>query len=332
MEDFFQELEKDITNVGTDKVWKRTVGGKQVWFSPIPYDAQIQLNETLAREDLGNHAIQETKRLTLSHSIVGFGKFDLREYRDQYVFEVPDKKKKGAKVKVNLQKYVYHKIQKWDSDFTDVVFNVLADCLETNKKDTLKDVKFENLKEPIEELAEFEAKVHELRDQLNLPPLVEKGSERNTEEEASEAEEEASEAEDNSGPFDPFEAVENPEEAARNISVNMPSPESEPESPPVAQPSQPADRPAPVKSVPIPRPPVNSPEVSPIQRELQKRASKIGNTLDTAYVAQPSVNALVEKDKVQGVVEEPKANQPPVAPPKIDPPLGNKNPRFSPRK
>jgi len=330
MEDFLQELERDITNVGVDRVWKKNIGDKILWFSPIPYDAQIQMNETLAREDLGNHAIQETKRLTLSHSIVGFGKYDLREYRDQYVFEIPDKKKKGQKVKVNLQKYVYHKIEKWDSDFTDVAFSILADCLETHKKETLKDVKFENTKEPIEELAEAEARVHELRDQLDMPPLIEKGSKSESEEEASDAKEEASESEDGSVPFDPFEAVENPEEAAKNISVNMPSPEPQPES----QPERPANKPVPteepVRSVPIPQPP--SPELSPIQRELQKRSSKIGNTPDTAYLAQPSVNALVQKDKDQGVVEEQKFNQPPVNPPRIDPPLANKNPRFSSRK
>ena len=186
-------------------------------------------------------------------------------------------------------------------------------------------------------MAEFESRVHELRDQMGMAPLVEKGSEQSDQEEPSEDQEEPSEDEDSSAPFDPFEAVENPEEEAGDISVSMPEMKSEPE-PEKAKPAV-----EPVKSVPIPELP---PEVSPIQREMDRRSnslpkplpkgridpSKIGNTLETAHVAHPSVQELVNQDKSQGVVEESKINQPPVSPPKIDPPMGNKNPRFAPRR
>lgn len=339
MEDFLEKLDADISNIGTNKIWKKKIGDKILWLSPIPYTAQLQLNDALASDDLGNNAIFETKRLTLSHSIVGFGEHDLRKYKDQNIFEIPQRGK-TEKVKVNLQKYVHHKIGEWDSEFLDVAFQILADCLESNKKETLKDVEFENLKEPIEELAEFESKVHELRDQLGMPPLVEAGKdskedlekepEEAAQEEPSEAQEEPSEAQDNSVPLDPFEAIENPEEAAKNISVPAPQPQgsSQPQS------AQSAQRSEPVRSVPIPKPP--PPELSPIEREIQRRniknKVKTGNTPETAHVAQPSVDQLVKQDQAQGVVEESKANKPPVSPPRIDPPTGNKNPRFAPRR
>jgi hypothetical protein len=173
--DFIEELEKAVTNAGSDKVWKRTVGDIELWFSPMSFVGQEKTNETMGRDDLGVNVVYESKRVTLSHSIVGIGKLDFRPWRNgTAVFPIVNKE--GKTVKVPLEKYLYEKMTSWGGQFVDDVFSVYADLIESHQKDNLKDIRFENAKDPKMELLELEARASELRRQLNMPPLVEEGS------------------------------------------------------------------------------------------------------------------------------------------------------------
>lgn len=166
---FLAELEAAVTNVGTDVVWKRQVADRIVWLSPLSYTDQLKVQDTLVNEDLGSNAVQEAKRLTLSHAIVGFDALDLRPHRGSMF---PGTDKAGKRLQVTMDKYVYQKIQGWSSDFVDLVFEVFADQMESFKNDLRKDVKFENAKDPYVELAELEERARVLRTELGLPQLA----------------------------------------------------------------------------------------------------------------------------------------------------------------
>ena len=332
-EAFFQELDAHITNVGTDKCWKRKVGDLEIWFSPIPYTAQLKANETIANEDLGTGAVQETKRVALSHSIVGFDQFDLRKYRDAgpvFPMNVMEKDARGKvsqkSVRVDLPKYIYVKIAGWDSELVDIAFQIFADLMESNKKDSMREVRFENAKDPVDELAEMEARASELRDQLKLPQMVEAPEDEEDEEEpargpAAASREDLEEDEPldvpnvppvPAAPFDPFQPV------SQSASVPDPVPD-------------------PVRSVPVPEPDGRRP--SPIEMELQRRGAvqptphapplldgRPGaptSSPDRPYAATPSVDV--------GIIEQP-GERKVVDPPKIDrKTVGqSRNPRFSP--
>lgn len=173
--DFIEELEKAVTNAGSDQVWKRTVGDVVLWFSPMTFVGQEKTNETLGRDDLGVNVVYESKRVTLSNSIVGIGNLDFRSWRaGQAVFPIINKE--GKNVKVPLEKYLYEKMATWGGQYVDDVFSVYADLIESHQKENLKEIRFENAKDPKLELLELEARAAELRKQLNMPPLVEVGS------------------------------------------------------------------------------------------------------------------------------------------------------------
>lgn len=185
--DFLRELDAHVTNVGTDECWKRPIGGRVIWFAPIPFDSQAKINETLANEDLGAAALAEAKKVTLSFSIVGIDEIDLREYKNVgEVFPVYDVRLK-KEVKVTLDRYLAIKIQKWGAEFVDQAFDVFADLMVSHKNMNLKDIKFENAKDPHEELAELEMRAGELRERLGMPHLVEAGSEEATAERVGES-------------------------------------------------------------------------------------------------------------------------------------------------
>lgn len=337
-ESFFQELDAHITNVGTDKCWKRRIGGVNVWFSPIPYEGQLQANEALASlsklaetgesdDGSGMDAIQETKRITLSHAIVGFDNFDLRKFRFAGPC-IPVLQSVGGKekqVKVELHKYIRAKIAGWGSDFVDTAFDVFADLMETHKRDIVKDIKFENLKDPKEELAELEMKAAQIRDQLNLPPMVEAeplGSERSSAElevddreasrEIEESHPEAQQAED----FNPFKPVEPETDAAPPVEEETVFPER--------------PLPPPVQTVPVPVP-GRMEGASPIQRELVSRSQARpaqtvvvpSGTPDDPHSAIPSVpNDVLERPAEKKVVQPPRIDSRPAA--------QSRNPRFAP--
>lgn len=342
---FFQELDAHITNVGTNKCWKRKVGDLEIWFSPIPYTAQLKANETIANEDLGTGAVQETKRVALSHSIVGFDGFDLRKYRDAgpvFPMVITDRDGNGRKaqktVKVDLPKYIYTKIAGWDSELVDVAFQIFADLMESNKRDSMKEVRFENAKDPMDELAEVEARASELRDQLSLPQMVEAADGDGDEEEVPGGGRAAASRED----LEEDEPLDVP---------NVPPVEARPPQVQPAQKAGPAEQfdpfrtvpqqepdHDPVRSVPIPEP-VEGRRLSPIELELQKRGviqpghrsppsadDRPGaptSSPDRPYAATPSVDV--------GIIEQP-GERKVVSPPKIDQKIvgQSRNPRFSP--
>lgn len=356
---FFQELDAHITNAGTDKVWKKQVGHILVWFSPIPYTAQLKANQTILDEELGTSAVQETKRVALSHSIVGFDAFDLREFRNSGpVFPMTVMEGRTPKsVKVELHKYVYLKMAGWDSEMVDAAFEVFADLMESNKKEIVRDIKFENLKDPAEELMELEARAAELREGLNLPRMIEdseddpspkksRKSEEEHGEDYDEDDEPLDEDEDEGGddihPVKPIprKGFVSTSEERRKSEPNM---EMESDFNPFEKVEN-DPHPEPVRTVPVPQPQPR--RLSPIEEELARRGSNhVGHTVqrqpppvagsvlfaneeptstpDKPYEATPSVKMDVVEQRGERTV---------VDPPKID--RGHagqsRNPRFSP--
>jgi len=173
MEDFILELENNLSNVGAKKLWKRQVGATLLWLAPITLSGQERVNEVLSNSDsLGMNVVNETKRVTLAYAMVGINDLDLREYRDSTP-RFPHKGKDGKTFKVSLDKYLYFKMQDWSSQFIDDAFSIYADLLETDQKENLKGIKFENALSPTDELLELERRSSEIRQQLNMPLLVE---------------------------------------------------------------------------------------------------------------------------------------------------------------
>jgi len=169
--DFLSELDKTISNIGTDKTWERTIGGIRVLFSPISYEAQLKINETIQNSDLGSAILAESKRVTLSYAIVGIGEHDFHEYRDTPP-QFPVRDRSGNTKKVSLNDYLYSKMGKWDTQFLDDCFSVFADLMNSHVKENLKDIKFENLKDPLDEMNDLVIRVAEIREQLGLPHLI----------------------------------------------------------------------------------------------------------------------------------------------------------------
>lgn len=174
--DFFAKLDRVITGVGVDKVWKKTILGREVWFSPIDVTRQTKVMETIQNPELGTAAWEDAKRVSLAAAVVGIDDVDFRPARDAGpIFTIPGRD--GQPKKVDLSTYIYHKVAGWDSDFFDVAYDVFVDLMQTHRKNCRKDVTFENAKDPREELLEIEQRAAELRDRLGLPPLVEASSE-----------------------------------------------------------------------------------------------------------------------------------------------------------
>jgi hypothetical protein len=309
MDDFLAELEASFTNLGSNKHWKRQIGDVTLWFSPITMHGQTKVTELLNSADtMGMNVINETKRVTLSYSIVGINDLDLREYRDTTPrFPLPGKD--GKMTKVTLDRYLYHKMLNWSSQFVDDAFSVLTDLIETDQKENLKNIKFENAKNAETELAELEARASFLRQELGKPQLVEAKPEPEKTDEDLEIDETLATTEATSTKpvveveFDPFSKVDS---TFRNKpvvkSVEAPVPASPP---PVA---------TPVVTAP---PAISDPEELVFERQVK---DKHGNVIN-AYVPTPGVS--------NEVIEAPTS---PVRSgnPVVDPPVVNRNPRFSP--
>lgn len=173
MENIFEELERSFNRVGLERLWKRRVGGVTLWFSPISLSGQEKVSELLTNSAaIGSSLVYETKRMSLSHSIVGFNELDLRPYKDGSPC-VPSLGKDGKPTKITLDKFIYNKLGTWSAQLVDDAFAIYADILETHQKENLDGVVFENRKDPEVELKELEQKVAELREQLGKPQLVE---------------------------------------------------------------------------------------------------------------------------------------------------------------
>lgn len=184
-DDFLAELETTLSSISEDKMWKRTIGGVEIWFIPTPYDGSLKVNEVYADSTLGGNVVLESKRTTLSYSIVGFDNVDLRPYRGQFVF--PKKNPDGKVVKTSLTDYLYRKILSWPGLYVDDVFEVLADLMETYRRENLIAVEFENKKTPREELSELESRAAEIREELGMPQMVEAREFQRTEESENES-------------------------------------------------------------------------------------------------------------------------------------------------
>lgn len=317
--DFISELDKAISTVGTDKVWERTVGGVRFRLSPISYEASGKVNESIQAMESGTNSLMEAKRITLSHAITGINDYDLMPFRDAGpVF--PIKGRDGKPVKVVLDKYLYEKCFKWGEQLINDLFSVYSDLMETHQKENLKEIRFENAKNPVEELGELMARVFELREQLNLPRLVEEddGVERPrrrvpVQEPEAEADAEEPEpirptrrakevAEALDGDFDPFKkvATESPQPVRRVTRAVVP------EAPPPPAPPRPEDLDV---------------EVAVIERGAAPPNQPVASSPVT-----PHRPGFVSED----VIEERGDARPPVPPPAVDrPPSGNVNPRFA---
>lgn len=232
MEDgFLQDLDAHISNIGSDECWMRVIGGKTIWFSPIPFDGQTKVNEVLGNESLKTNVFSETKRVTLSYAIVGIDNIDLRPYRnDREIFPVMDARMK-KEVKVCLNKYMYVKLQAWGAEFIDIAFDVFADLMQTFRRVSMENCKLENVKDPMTELAEIESRAAELRRGLGLPALIEARSRRQDPDDLDEDIPESAREPEDAGDFNPFKTV--PEEIAAPEPVES------------------------IQSIPIPAPPQN---------------------------------------------------------------------------
>jgi hypothetical protein len=292
--DFLKELDDKFSNVGREVIWKKKIGEHTIWFSPPAQDDQMKINETMSDDSLGIHIFSEVKKRTLAYSIVGIDDLDLTQIK--VIGPVKDPKTKKP-VNVPIDKFIYVKVSEWGAQFVDDAFKVFADLMETHEKDNLKDITFENLKDPAVELAEAEARVDELRQQLgvNMPSEAEIAKAA-----AEELEEE--EAEEESG-FDPFKPPE--------VSVRPPQePEPEPEEP--------------VIPVPHIAPSTNVPEVN-------ERTSQISHVEKAApkIEGDPSNPQALPSSKSDEVIDKsaPKIKKEEI---KIDQVKGNRNPRFQP--
>jgi len=307
MGDFIDDLEKSMSGVGASTVWKKKFGDTVMWLSPITFRGQEAITELLGQADkVGINIINETKRMTLSHTIVGIGDTDLTAYRDgDPIF--PSVGRDGRPAKVQLDRYIHHKIMKWSSQLVDDIFNVLGDLMETHSKENLAEIKFENAKDPEQELRELEDRVAELRESLGKPQLVEKSSSTSSSVKAQE-EAPADHPEAQAGPsvlevpFDPFAAVA-AKEGARDRQVPAPK------------------QPAPAPAMTVEDGPTDPFETVEIASEREINIPGVGPV--KAYVATPSV---------PGEVVESRGEQSRVAPPIIDPVSDNRNPRFSQQK
>lgn len=333
--DFIEELEQAITHAGSDQVWKRQVGDKMLWFSPMTFVGQEKTNESLTNAELGVNVVFESKRVTLCHAIVGIGELDFRPWREgAAVF--PSVNKEGKKVKVRLEEYLYEKMKAWGGQYIDDVFRVYADLLESHQKDNLKEIRFENAKDPRLELMELEARAAELRNQIGMPPMVEQGSpaargsseDETAVEECPEAPQEA--AAQGSGKekppvpddpdFDPFHPVRNDglpkhvreAEAARNGGRRAPAPSS------VQRPYVPAEGPPRAQGVPT------APDPAQAQPALVPE-----DELFVAPRGQPAPPAVPIPPANPDEVLEIPAERKQVPPPRIDPVAQNINPRFA---
>ena len=306
--DFISELDKTLSNVGTDVFWKRKIGELELWISPLSITGQEKVTAAITKAEVGTNIVGESKRVTLSNAIVGVNTLDLREYRNGApVF--PTKNKKGELIKTRLEDWLYNKMANWSAQYLDDAFAVYADLMETYQKENLKEVKFENAKDPNIELQELEQRVSNLRTQLDLPQLVEKTT--------------GEESDELPDPDQVAEAIER--ERLDDQKKDPPSEDFDPFKP-MAQEAVPqaAPAPAPPPFVPPPsgppQPNMSMPAVLPanLRRPMPAGQQAQESSPERPHVAMPSVSNEVITQPIKRTGERPK----------IDQPQGGINPRF----
>lgn len=326
-ETFFQELDSSITNLSADKCWKRAIDGIIIWFSPIDYDSQVKINQRLAETE-DSAVITEVKRYALSFSIVGINEIDLRPYR----YVTPSFILNGKKVSLNA--YIYSKLGKWNAELVDTAFKVFSDLMETEKKNILKDVVFENEKPLLEELAELETRSAEIREQLGLPRLMEEDKEslgeplKNTLHEEYKDDDEEDEEYSDAERREVLEDLTPLEDDKHKRKIKN---EDRPVVDENFNPFAVYDAPEPVRTVPVPAPPTSSTPHKPTPtRELSideienPHIYVKPNTPDNPRAALPSVDQSgVIEDRVKSVDSRPVIDTVPKT---------SINPRFNPPK
>jgi hypothetical protein len=173
MDDIFQEIEASLSRIGSQVIWKRDIGGRLMWLSPITHTGQQRVVAAINdSEAAGANIVHDMKRLTLSFSIVGIDGLDLTKYRTNDPM-LPFTGRDGRQVLVTLDKFIYEKMSQWSAQFVDDLFSVYADLLESHGKENLSKIKFDNVKSPEDELRELESKAAGIRAQLGKPQLIE---------------------------------------------------------------------------------------------------------------------------------------------------------------
>ncbi len=341
-EDILAQLESTLTNVNLDNYQVRKVGDFELWLAPIDYTQSNKIKKVLE----GEFGLEEAKRVTLSSAIIGVNGMDLRPLRDAgKTIKVKGRDGKSNEL-VDLPEFVYRKIARWDVEFVDVVFDVYSDIIESHKRRLVKDITFENMRSPEEELSELEEKAASLRERLGKPPLVEARR--------LDLDGDAGEQLD-SGPEE--EPVEDPEartvspqeDEPPDLSVRKTPPKApptvslgddddfdpfevlkasrQPESPPPIAAAPPISSPIP-PSVPVPTPAPARMPATPSEIELAMARRNASSPLSQSvpdvirpHLAQPSVPVEVIESAAAPVV---------VDPPRVNPGSGSqsRNPRF----
>lgn len=305
--DFLAQLDSKITNVGSDVVWKRTIGGRVIWLSPVSQTANMKITETMTNEELGIHMLTEVKRITISHSIAGIDDIDFREFDKFGPFDTKD----GKQTYLTKDRYLYAKLATWGAQFIDNVFSVFSDLMQTYEKETLRNVTFENKKEPREELLELEARVRSLREEMGLPRLVEAQGDP-THQEIEDAKERESDLEKEIekqteqivSNFNPFRPIEEPE----SLKIYPGTPKVVPST---------SELPS---------------KIEGMDPKISKRIEEIAKAENVSVQASPRVSQVVHNpipSQISEVIEQKSQNR--VDPKQViidAPPQGGKNPRF----
>lgn len=314
---FLQELETELTDVGVDEVWKKQIGNKLIWLSPVTSTGNGKVFNVMSSDDAGPYRLFEAKKISLSYAIIGVGKTDLRPYRHSGpTFPVLDPRV-GEKVKVDLPTYILHLMSGWGHDFIEIAFDILVDSMETYKKVLLKDITFDNVKDPMTELAELEDRAAVIREQLNLPPKVEMKTDDSHPDDVHSDDEDLTDG----GPSEASPEPEEPEEAKTAFSPFDRVPEPK-------KPQEESFSSPPVRTVPVPMVPAIPQQMGPqgLQGTTVDRTSQysaIEGSVDNPFKATPSV--------AQEVVEQSARGRAPLPPPEVDPIRRNVNPRFKPQ-
>lgn len=136
-----EQLESLLDKVGADTLWKKKLGDRTIWLCPISYVAQEKVTEALTSSN-GILGLSDSKRITLSHAVVGIDDYDFRELATQgSVF--PVKNAAGNTVMTTLDRFIYHKMGDWGAQYVDDLFSLYADLMEAYQQDNLKGIKFE---------------------------------------------------------------------------------------------------------------------------------------------------------------------------------------------
>jgi len=216
-----EQLDKSISNIGTSVIWKQKIGDITVWLSPISFENQQKITSRISESDNTMEIVFDVKRITLSYAIVGLNDVDLTPYTNEEPnFKIYNKKIKKD-VNVPLHTYIYEKIMTWSSEYVDKTFSVYSTLLDSYKDKISTDVKFDDVKDPQDELNELEFRINELRLKLNMKPINFQSYNEQEQEDATKSD------------FDPFKPVNSKkgEEAeedtteAKNDTIEKPNPD-----------------------------------------------------------------------------------------------------------